>query len=140
MGGKVKSPEAIARRRKYTAWWKTQHKDHLVEYSQIYNRAVRHHVSRERYDEMLAEQNGACAICKRPPLADNPLTIDHDHDCCPGIYSCGKCVRGLIHLSCNQAIGLFQDDPTMMRNAAEYLESFQARNSFGVSRSCGTRH
>lgn len=54
----------------------------------------------ERYEEMLARQGGVCAICKRRP-GKRRLAVDHDHSCCPGRRSCGKCVRGLLCKACN---------------------------------------
>jgi Recombination endonuclease VII len=92
-----------------------------------YNRSrsvVRHGLTAERYDKMLADQNGLCAICKRSPtvFGVKHLDIDHDHRCCPGVYSCGKCVRGLICIACNRALGLFQDNPEILRIALEYLK------------------
>ena len=49
--------------------------------------------------------------------------VDHDHDCCPGQSSCGKCIRGLLCLTCNRALGLLKDDPMRVRAAADYLEN-----------------
>lgn len=77
--------------------------------------------SEEQYAAQLAKQNGVCAICRKPPIKEN-LAVDHDHRCCPGGVSCGKCIRGLIHNNCNTAIGQLGDDPTICRLAAEYLE------------------
>jgi hypothetical protein len=53
------------------------------------------------------------------------LAVDHNHGCCPGEKSCGKCVRGLLCDNCNQAIGKFRDDPELLLKAAEYLRSWQ---------------
>lgn len=52
---------------------------------------------------MLQEQGGVCAICKQPPRR-NKLHVDHDHSCCPGKRSCGRCIRGLLCASCNSKL------------------------------------
>lgn len=54
----------------------------------------------EQYERMLTDQGGVCAICTRKPGRVR-LSVDHDHTCCPGRGSCGKCVRGLLCKSCN---------------------------------------
>lgn len=75
------------------------------------------------YGAMLAEQNGACAICLREPEPGAWLCVDHDHACCPQKgKSCGKCVRGLTCANCNTAMGMMRDDPEVLRAAANYLE------------------
>lgn len=78
----------------------------------------------EQYDTMLAMQGGACAICKRPEPGEGKkfFSVDHDHDCCKGQRTCGKCVRGLLCSWCNVGISYMQDNPTRLRAAAEYLE------------------
>ena len=57
------------------------------------------------YERMLEGQNGACAICKR---LYEKLNVDHDHSCCPGKRSCGKCVRALLCTNCNSRIGWYE--------------------------------
>lgn len=69
--------------------------------------------------EMEQEQGGRCAICG----VVQKLMVDHDHACCPGKESCGRCVRGLICSNCNRALGLMADDPERLNSAAEYLRS-----------------
>lgn len=55
------------------------------------------------YEAMLEAQGGVCAICKQPPV--RRLCVDHDHSCCPGKRSCGRCVRKLLCHGCNFTIG-----------------------------------
>lgn len=72
-----------------------------------------------------------CAVCDRDILAKVPaettgrlqarLVVDHDHSCCPGPKSCGRCVRGLLCRTCNSAAGLLQDDALVAARMAAYL-------------------
>lgn len=73
------------------------------------------------YDAMLTVQGGSCAICRGPQTPGRAFAVDHDHACCSGERSCGKCVRGLLCQGCNLALGGMQDDPERLRAAAEYL-------------------
>lgn len=82
------------------------------------------------YDSWLARiesQGGKCAICDRPFDVTRPLDIhvDHDHSCCPGTKTCGKCVRAILCRMCNIGLGRFEDDPERLRRAAEYVTSFK---------------
>ena len=77
----------------------------------------------DEYEAKLREQGGVCAICGETPEENGGyLAVDHDHSCCPGERSCGKCVRGLLCGMCNRAIGLMRDDAERMRRAAAYIE------------------
>ena len=69
----------------------------------------------ERYDEMLKQQNGLCAICHNSPGPLKKLVVDHDH-------ATGY-VRGLLCESCNFGLGQFRDNPTNLLNAVKYLKS-----------------
>lgn len=83
----------------------------------------RYGITVDRYYEMLAEQQERCAICGyRPTESERRLAVDHDHGCCDGKKSCGKCVRGLLCTHCNNGLGRFTDDPALLRTAADYLE------------------
>lgn len=81
---------------------------------------ARHKLSLERYTEMYEAQQGHCLICGEH---HEVLHIDHDHNCCSGIRSCGKCVRGLLCRKCNTGIGFFKDDPDLIERAITYLRS-----------------
>jgi hypothetical protein len=52
--------------------------------------------------------NKGCDICGRD---DAPMHFDHDHECCPGNYSCGRCLRGVLCNRCNHAVER-RHDPT----------------------------
>ncbi|NKX56276.1 hypothetical protein HGG74_17430 [Arthrobacter sp. E918] len=75
----------------------------------------------EQYEALLAMQGGVCAICQKPPLEGVRLCVDHDHGCCDETYTCGQCVRGLLHADCNAALGYFNDSVDFLRAAIEYL-------------------
>lgn len=79
-------------------------------------------MDQKAYDEMLDAQNGVCAICGGINADGKALSVDHDHSCCPGIRSCGSCIRQLLCGSCNNGLGRFKDDPKLLKKAIEYLE------------------
>jgi hypothetical protein len=84
-------------------------------------RLGRYKLTQEQYDEMYERQGGVCAICQQPPANGRVLSIDHDHSCCPGLTSCGECVRGLLCTACNTALGKLKDDVVRLQRAIEYL-------------------
>jgi Recombination endonuclease VII len=75
----------------------------MATYRRSFNLMRRYGITAEEYDQMLADQGGVCAICKKPPVK-NRLHVDHDRACCPRIGSCGKCIRGLLCSSCNSKV------------------------------------
>ena len=77
-------------------------------------------LSLEEYDQMLKDQNGACALCGFVPSGEDTyrkgksLAVDHDH--------VTGYVRGLLCDLCNRGIGQLHDDPALLKKAAEYIE------------------
>lgn len=63
----------------------------------------RYQMTERRYGLILVAQDGRCAGCGEQPAAGGRLNVDHDHACCPGRRTCGRCVRGLICQRCNVA-------------------------------------
>lgn len=78
----------------------------------------RYGLTPEQYDEMLAAQDGACALCAEKPKpggikAASKLHVDHDHET-------GK-IRALLCNRCNQGLGYFRDDTALMQRASLYV-------------------
>lgn len=65
-----------------------------------HNLHIRYNLTIDQYDAMLASQGGVCAICGSKG-GKRHMSVDHDHYCCPGRNSCGKCVRGILCQNCN---------------------------------------
>ena len=70
-----------------------------------------YNVTQEQYEEMYTEQEGICPLCE---LFFEALCIDHDHET-------GK-VRGLLCISCNRALGYFEN-LGWHRRAKRYLRA-----------------
>lgn len=77
-------------------------------------------ISLDDYNRILMNQNSKCAICGMSD--ESGLVVDHDHSCCKGATSCGKCVRALLCHRCNAGIGFLGDDASRLRKAAAYIE------------------
>lgn len=67
-------------------------------------------LSLEQYEELVERQQGVCALCGSEPVHWRRLSVDHDHRCCPSASkSCGKCVRALLCLKCNNGVGWLEN-------------------------------
>lgn len=88
-------------------------------------REKRHHINfQAAYDA----QKGLCAIGGEPlPEKLDSIHIDHDHACCPGHQSCGKCFRGLTCRPHNVGLGMFNDDFELLERAARYIIKAKVR-------------
>jgi Autographiviridae endonuclease VII len=115
--------------RAYNRAWYAAHKEEITarlqrrraEHAEEWRHRTRNHrlkflygISIEDYNALLAQQRGACAICRKRP--GHRLFVDHCH-------TTNK-VRRLLCRGCNFGIGYFGDDPRLLRAAAAYLEAF----------------
>ena len=74
-------------------------------------------MSETDYLRLLNLHQHKCHICNQPFSADLADHIDHDHT--------SHRVRGILCGNCNWALGLFKDNPALLRQAADYLEKHQ---------------
>lgn len=90
-------------------------------------------ITPERYDEMLQEQGGVCAICKNPerrhgktPGTPMSLAVDHCHT--------DGHVRDLLCFRCNSVIGAIEESREMLGAIGAYLDRWQAKDHPGLTR------
>jgi hypothetical protein len=74
-------------------------------------------MSLQDYNAMLEAQGGACAVCRKKTKLT--LCVDHCHHT--------GAVRGLLCVKCNAGLGCYEDQPSLMRAGADYLEIWLAR-------------
>ena len=129
--GEVKDIELFAKGGKYLDgrrnYCKQCHSKYVTQYiknnpskrsrSDYKRKFKRHGLDESSYLLLLNKYNGKCHSCKDR----DAINIDHDHSCCSGSYSCGKCVRGVLCSQCNTALGLLQDSPQKIKNLIKYI-------------------
>ncbi len=72
-------------------------------------------ITEEAYADILASQDGVCAVCHGVPLGKKRyLCIDHDHET--------GAMRGLLCDNCNRGLGLLKDDRETLGRALAYLD------------------
>lgn len=80
----------------------------------------------EDYEEILAAQNGVCAICGRPERRRSKhgeikaLAVDHDHET--------GAIRGLLCHDCNVGVGYLGDSLERLMDAAVYFAKARDNN------------
>lgn len=107
---RYRSEEGKKRNREYTRQWRKNNP--RPEKQQIYLRKCLYGITDAEYKQMVENQKGLCAICKKPP--SKILFVDHCHET-------GK-VRGLLCHKCNVGLGYLGDSVQGIKNALEYLE------------------
>jgi hypothetical protein len=100
-------PRYKNRRKRYDAKIENKRRAYIRLLKRVYNVTV------EEFDAMLIEQNGCDAITGLPLTA---AVMDHDH-------TTNK-VRALLNRNTNVALGVFGDNPTWLRAAADYVEKY----------------
>jgi hypothetical protein len=84
------------------------------------NLRTRYNLSLEAYAWLAYTQDFCCALCFKELdfSSKRGAVVDHCHS--------SNTVRGLLHSSCNTAIGLFGEDPVRIDQAAAYVRRFQS--------------
>jgi hypothetical protein len=86
----------------------------------------RYKITPIQFTALLAAQGGRCGVCRA--VFDRTPIVDHDHSCCPGRTTCGKCVRGLLDSRCNRyVLPVLESNPDLV---TAYLKSYLKRRPF----------
>ncbi|AID58907.1 recombination endonuclease VII [Mycobacterium phage Gaia] len=91
-------------------------------------------ITAEQYAAILEIQGGVCGWCGRANGRTKALSVDHDHSCCDGPTSCGRCVRGILCGPCNVHLGYIRDSKEAVERIAEYLKNPPARRVLDIWR------
>lgn len=74
-------------------------------------------MTEEEYNKLVELHQGGCAICRKPCVTHERLSVDHDH-------VTGE-IRGLLCQKCNTAIAMLNEDENLFWNALEYLKKYK---------------
>ena len=99
--------ENIARRKLY---WKAPEKARAN--VRVNRLKTQYGLTQEKYAELVAS---GCHICGGQCKTGRRLAVDHCH-------KTGK-VRGVLCANCNRALGMFQENPDVVKKALRYLKS-----------------
>lgn len=73
-------------------------------------------ITNDDYEFMLENQGGGCAICGKTKSEEGKhLAVDHCH--------VSNDVRGVLCQNCNQGLGKFRDDVSLLSSAIRYLQN-----------------
>ena len=98
-----------------------------------------YHITQDDYQAKSEKQNHCCAICGLPETVRIRetlchLSVDHDHACCSGNKSCGKCIRDLLCRRCNSILGGVNDNIELLEKVIEYLRRHANGGNSGNAR------
>jgi hypothetical protein len=104
-----------ARKRQYQREWERRTKRYNPTYKRAYDLLSQYGLTETDYEKMAAKQEYCCRLCLRPAQLERfgKLSVDH--------LKGTKAVRGLLCAKCNKGLGLFDENPTVLAAAIEYL-------------------
>ena len=87
-----------------------------------YLRKRKYGIDEAAFNDLLTTQRGCCLICgvslNSPGIR---RCVDHDHECCPGEMTCGRCVRGILCQNCNFAEGFIRSAAKLAGRTVEQV-------------------
>lgn len=99
--------------KKYLASLSPERKEEIRKRQRQYRLKRQYSLSAEQFTDMFQRQGNACALCKSSTTAHH-WAVDHNHKT--------GAVRAILCHNCNVGIGHLQDNPELLRSAANYIE------------------
>ena len=115
-----KDPEKVLKLREVSRMWRIENPERSKLSVRNATLKKKYGIGIEEYNILLEEQNFGCAICESTDTKvswSTNLHVDHDHDT--------GAIRGLLCQACNTSLGKMNNNPDLLRKAAEYLERFK---------------
>lgn len=106
----TKTEEQFSKLRDQTREWKKRFPEKVQLAGRKYELRKKYGLSYDDYLSMVEDQDGKCALCGE----DKQLVVDHCH--------VTKKVRKLICRLCNTGLGMFKDNPEVLRKASKYVQ------------------
>ena len=103
---------------RYCALWRKTYPEKVKMWN-MKRKCKKNNFTPQEFTEKLKTQEGKCAICGVESRAGRRYVgavADHDHK--TGLN------RAILCSCCNLGLGHYHDDPSLLRKAAEYLESY----------------
>lgn len=97
--GKLKDPELSKKKNRIRKLW------------------TKYRLTPEKEQQMIAEQDSCCKICRRHISIVGRLVPDHNHKT--------KRVRSMLCNGCNRGLGQFEENVQRMENAIAYIQEDQ---------------
>lgn len=121
----------VCRSEQFKAYWRSMSIEERWVIQRKSNLKRLYKLTPEDIERMLITQDYKCLSCggassgKTSGSDRGTFAVDHDHSCCPGQASCGKCIRGLLCYSCNCVLGLADDSIERLDACKAYLLKYK---------------
>lgn len=80
----------------------------------------RYRITIKDYEDMMESQGWKCPICDEHFDESSPPVIDHCHE----VGNIKSGFRGILHTSCNSAVGMLKENPESAIRASNYIASW----------------
>ena len=93
--------------------------------TRIYHLKGNYQMSIADWESLFDSQGRRCACCDTEDSGGRGWMTDHDHSCCAGKISCGRCVRGILCCNCNLSLGGARDSVQILNKMIGYLKAWK---------------